>query len=153
VVISFPSGETKVAAYDRELEAWMVRFLVDKDTADGEYQVRATITHADGRVEVLMLPYTVDTQGPRMRLDATRVAGGYRLRARQVVSTGDRKDADRVEVVLPDGVVLALTPVARGRFEAVWPSSELAAPLTLRVVTRDRALNQEIGELVVGGGR
>ena len=151
VVVSFPFGETKLAEWDAELQAWMVRFLIDKDTADGEYQVRVTITHADGRVEVLRLPYTVDTAAPAVRLEAVREGSGWKISARQVSSR--RKDADRVEVTLPDGEILRLTEIAYGRFEGVWqPALPLDAPVTLRVVVRDHALNQAVTSIVVGAG-
>lgn len=151
VLVSFPFGETKRAEWDAEANAWMVRFLVDKDTADGEYQVRVTVTHADGRIELMQLPYSVDTQAPLVELSATPVAGGYRIRAKQIASAGGsrRQDADRVEVALPDGTLLVLKLTSRGRFEGVWQTAPLAAPVTLRIVTSDRALNQSAQELVV----
>lgn len=149
VVVTLPFGETKQAVWDRDVSAWMVRFLIDKDTPDGEYQVRVAITHADGRVEVLHLPYTVDTRAPAVDVSAARVANGYRIRARQRAEAG-RMDAERIEVTLPDGEVLALEQTAWGRFEAVWETAALVAPVTLRVVVHDRALNQGVGELVTG---
>jgi hypothetical protein len=151
VVVSFPFGETKVAEWDEDVGAWMVRFLIDKETPDGEYQARVTITRADGSVQVMTLPYTVDTEAPAISIKAERVAGGYRITAKQIAapSGSRRKDADRVEVALPDGTILTLTQVARGRFEGTWTTAPLAQPATLRVVTRDRALNQAESELVV----
>ena len=127
----------------------MVRFLIDKDTPDGTYQVRVTITHADGHVQVLELPYTVDTSAPAVDLTVTRVAGGYRIDARQAAERGRRKDANRVEVALPDGTILALAQTARGRFSGVWTTAPVASPVALRVVVRDAALNQAVQELVV----
>ena len=59
VVVSFPFGETKLAVWDEDVNAWMVRFLIDQQTPDGIYYVRVTVTHADGRIEVLQLPYIV----------------------------------------------------------------------------------------------
>ncbi len=147
VVVTFPFGETKQAVWDGDLAAWMVRFLIDKDTADGGYQVRVAITHADGRVEVLHLGYTVDTVAPAVELSATRVAGGYRIRARQRGEA--RRDADQVELVLPDGQLLVLAQTSWGKFEAVWVTGVLPAPVTLRVVARDRALNLATRELTV----
>jgi hypothetical protein len=144
VVVALPTGETKLAVWDDEVEAWMIRFLIDKDTPDGVYQARITITLADGRVQVMTLPYTVDTQAPEVELAAERVAGGYRITARQVEH---RKDADRVEVVLPDGSTLALAQTARGRFEGVWVTAPLAQATRLRVVVRDHALNQAIASV------
>jgi hypothetical protein len=147
VVVTFPWGETKVAAWDRDVGAWMVRFLIDKDTPDGAYQVRVTITHADGRVELIELGYTVDTLPPAVTLTATRVRGGYRIKATQVVDDTRRKDADRVEVVLPDGTVLALRQTAYGVFSATWRTAPVLSPVSLRVVVRDNALNQSVQAL------
>jgi hypothetical protein len=148
VVVTFPFGETKVAEWDHEVGAWMVRFLIDKETPDGDYQVRAVVTHADGRVELISLTYTVDTAAPIVALTATRVANGYLIKATQ---TGQRrKDADRVEVALPDGEILVLKLTSWGKFEGTWQTEPLAAPVTLRVVARDRALNPSVTELVVG---
>ncbi len=148
VVVSFPFGETKLAVWDDEANSWMARFLIDQATADGEYSVRVMITHADGRLEVIKLPYTVDTKAPMVKVTAIRDLTGYKLVARQQAN-GARKDADRVEVLLPDGSILRLTQVAWGKFEGHWDSSLLAAPVSLRVVARDPALNQSTSELVV----
>lgn len=151
VVVNFPFGETKRAVWDSEVNAWMVRFLIDKETADGDYMVRVTITHADGRIELVQLPYTVDTQPPNVELSVTRVVDGYRIRAKQIASADGsrRKDADRIEVMLPDGTILVLAQTAWGRFEGVWQTASVAAPVTLRVITSDRALNQSTSELTV----
>jgi hypothetical protein len=151
VVVSFSFGETKLAVWDAEANAWMVRFLIDKETPDGEYEVRITITHADGRIELRTLPYTVDTLAPTVDVKVTKVAGGYRFRARQVAANRGRRDADKVEVALPDGTVLELAQTAWGKFEGTWQTAPLAEPVTLRIVVRDRALNQATSELVVGG--
>lgn len=151
VVVSFPWGESKLAVWDRDVDAWMVRFLIDKDTPDGAYQVRVTITHADGHVEVLTLGYTVDTRAPALTLTATAIAGGYMITAKQVREPGTgRKDADRVEVALPDGTILPLVQTGRGKFAATWMTAPLAAPVTLQVVVRDHALNQSRQELTLG---
>lgn len=148
VVVSFPFGETKLAVWDDEASAWMVRFLIDQATADGQYAVRVTITHADGRLEVLSLPYTVDTKAPQVKVTATRDATGFKIVARQQAN-GARKDADRVELMLPDGTILRLKQVAWGKFEGHWDTAALTAPATLRVVARDPALNQSTSELVI----
>lgn len=155
VVVSFPFGETKLAVWDADAAAWMVRFLIDKDTPDGEYRVRVTITHADGRIEVLTLPYTVDTAAPAVQMKVLRTRSGYLFRATQVTGAGGarRKDADKVEVVLPDGTVLPLQLVRRGVFEAAWRTAPLSDARTLKVVVRDRALNQATREVMIGGGR
>jgi hypothetical protein len=85
-----------------------------------------------------------------MNVSAARVANGYRIRAWQRAEAG-RMDAERIEVTLPDGQVLALEQTAWGRFEAVWETSAIVAPLTLRVVAHDRALNQGVLALIIGG--
>ena len=150
VVVSFPFGETKLAMWDDDQAAWMVRFLIDQQTADGVYQVRVAITHADGRVEVLSLPYTVDTKAPLVTVTAVKQGAGYLIKARQQADDYKRKDADRVEVQLPDGTILELKQTAWGRFEGRWqPASPLGGPVTLRVVARDNALNQATSELVL----
>jgi len=151
VLVSFPFGETKRAVWDPEVDAWMVRFLIDKDTPDGSYTARVTVTHADGRVQLLSLGYLVDTHAPVVELTATRVADGYRISARQLATPGaGRKDADQVEVQLPDGTILALTQTRWGQFEGVWQTAPLAEPVTLRVVVHDHALNQATQDLLVG---
>jgi hypothetical protein len=152
VLVSFPFGETKRAVWDPELDAWMVRFLIDKDTPDGDYTARVTVTHADGHVQLMALRYVVDTHAPTVALTATRVAGGYRITARQTDGGAGRRDADQVEVQLPDGTILALTQRAWGRFEGVWQTAPLARAATLRVVVHDHALNAATVDLVVGAG-
>jgi vault protein inter-alpha-trypsin-like protein/VWA domain-containing protein len=147
VIVSFPFGETKRAEWDDEVGAWMVRFLIDKDTPDGEYQVRVTITQADGRIQLLSLPYAVDTKAPAIELVATWTAGGYVIKAKQ---TDGKKDAAHVEIALPDGTQLVLKQTAWGRFEGTWQTAKLAAPVTLRAVVTDRALNQTARDVVVG---
>src|SRR5205823_12244083 len=83
ITVTFPFGDTKLAAWDDDVGAWMVRFLIDKDTPDGVYQARVTIEHADGRIEVLNLPYTVDTQPPVVALTVTKTRTGYAITAKQ----------------------------------------------------------------------
>ena len=145
VLVTFPFGDTKLAEWDDDVGAWMVRFLIDKDTPDGEYQARITIEHADGRIELMSLPYIVDTKAPVMQLSAKRTSTGYAITAKQ---TTRYKDADKVEVALPDGTILTLTG-KHGTFTGEWTTARLTAPVTLRVVSRDRALNESVQELVV----
>jgi hypothetical protein len=169
VVVVFPFGETKVATYEAGgINAWTVRFLIDKDTPDGTYEVLVRITHKDGSLEVLKLPYVVDTKKPTVQVTLHAVPGrpgAYEIRATQVItmteiqaaSPGARgsvdelrkryakilTDAYRVEVRLPDGEVLPLTAIRLGEFRAQWkPDAPLAGPVTLHVVAVDRAMNQ-----------
>ncbi|MFN0247931.1 MAG: VIT and vWA domain-containing protein [Kofleriaceae bacterium] len=150
VVVTFPFGETKLAVWDNDVDAWMVRFLIDQDTADGLYYARVTITHADGRIEVIQLPYTVDTKAPIITATAKKVGATYRIRVKQQREGTHPKDAERVEIVLPDGTIMKLGMTEWGVFEGDWtPASPLTGPLSLQVYARDNALNQSSIELVL----
>ncbi|HEV7556032.1 MAG TPA: VIT and VWA domain-containing protein [Kofleriaceae bacterium] len=154
VLVTFPFGETKRAVWDPDLDAWMVRFLIDKDTPDGNYSAHVTVTHADGHIQLLTLGYVVDTHAPTIQLTAIRVANGYKISAKQIADgSAHRNDADKVEVQLPDGTILALTESKWGKFEGLWRTEALSSPVTLRVVVRDRALNEGTQDLVVGGAK
>jgi hypothetical protein len=168
VVVIFPFGETKIARYETALAVWTVRFLVDKSTPDGTYKVLVRITHRDGRVELMSIPYVIDTQSPIVTLTLRRTAqpGTYELRARQVVSALALKregggvgadlqaqvvqDAKRVEVQLPEGRVLALRTAGPGAFSGLFrPRQPLGAKVTLRVVAVDRALNRNVSSVTL----
>jgi hypothetical protein len=150
VVVTFPFGETKLAVWDEDVNAWMVRFLIDQDTTDGIYYARVTITHADGRIEVIQLPYTVDTKAPIITATAKKVGATYHIRVKQQRDGARPKDAERVEIVLPDGTIMKLGMTEWGVFEGEWtPASPLTGPLGLQVYARDNALNQSTVELVL----
>ncbi len=150
VVVSFPFGETKLAVWDTDVNAWMVRFLIDQDTADGIYYARVTITHADGRSEVIQLPYTVDTKAPIITATAKKIGATYHIRVKQQREGTRPKDAERVEMLLPDGTLMKLRMTEWGVFEGTWtPDSSLAVPSSLQVFARDNALNQSSIELVL----
>jgi len=170
VTVLLPFGETKEASYDAEVHAWTVRFLVDRNTPDGTYEVLVTIVQADGNVEVQRLHYVVDTQHPNVEVTmrpARGRRGTWEIRATQVISeqeiaaaipaerrigtlaeqrarfAGELTDARRVDVRLPDGAVIALVPIALGEFRGFWtPSSAPPDPITLHVVAFDRARNE-----------
>ncbi|MBV9948731.1 MAG: hypothetical protein JOZ69_17925 [Myxococcales bacterium] len=98
VVVVFPSGETKVAAYEGTPDdgAWVVRFLVDRHTPDGRYELLVRVTHAGGRVELLKLPYVVDTSGPRLRVSVRpRRGGGYTISATQELTREEMAEQRR----------------------------------------------------------
>jgi hypothetical protein len=150
VVVTFPFGETKLAVWDTDVNAWMVRFLIDQDTTDGIYYARVTVTHADGRIEVIQLPYTVDTKAPIITATAKKIGASYHIRVKQQRDGSRPKDAERVEVVLPDGSIMKLGMTEWGVFEGDWtPATPLTGPLTLQVFARDNALNQSNIELVL----
>jgi hypothetical protein len=176
VVVVFPFGESKVAAFEGgSINAWTVRFLIDKDTPDGTYQVKVRITHKDGSLEVLELPYVVDTKKPTVNVSIAAVPGKpgtYEIRATQTITlaeiqaanpgvrgeTGELRkryakiltDALRVEVRLPDGTTMPLTAIRLGEFRGFWkPDAPLAGPVVLHVVAVDRALNQNESDMTL----
>jgi Mg-chelatase subunit ChlD len=179
VTVTLPFGETKVATWEPELRAWTTRFLIDKDTPDGTYEVLVRITKADGSVEIEKLSYVVDTQKPHVTLAMKRsrtTPGAFDITATQIITEGEIShaipatqrtgsldenrvrhaqiltDALRVELGLPDGQVIRLTATRLGEFHGTWkPSASIPAgtPIRLRVVTADRALNEEVRQLDV----
>ncbi len=168
VVVVFPFGETKTATFEPDDRGgmWVTRFLVDRRTPDGTYEIVVRITHRDGRVEIAKLPYVVDTQRPHLRVLVVRKGRAYQIRATQELTAdeiaaqvpsftaGDideqrrrfayiLTDAKRVEVSTPDGQVLSLTHVTLGEFAGTWtPRAALAARSRVHVVAVDRALNE-----------
>lgn len=177
VTVLFPFGETKEATWDSNVHAWTVRFLVDRDTPDGTYEVMVTIVHADGSIETQHLHYVVDTQHPEVDVTmrpARGRPGTFEIRASQVITEreinaaipADRRtgtldeqrakfkneleDARKVDVRMPDGTVITLTALAIGEFRGYWtPSSPVTGPITLHVVAFDRARNQGEKDVVV----
>jgi hypothetical protein len=173
VVVVFPFGETKTASYENDEHggAWVARFLVDRHTPDGNYEIVVRITHHDGRFEILRLPYVVDTQRPNFDITVTPKTGGaFAIHARQRVSEAEIEaqaptrtgtleerrqrfahiltDAKRMEVSTPDGQVLTLTHVRLGEFVGTWtPRGSTAGKL--RFVAVDRALNENVTEIDV----
>lgn len=160
VVIIFPFGDTKLAEYDEHANAWIARFLIDKDTPDGRYHILVKVTHADGHVTTHRLSYVVDTKAPAVRLSVERLARNrYRITAEEIVAaaalegTGEQAsiapDVRRVEVRVPSGQIIALARAKAGVFERVWKTRPLTGPVTLRVVVTDLALNQTAFEVLV----
>jgi len=155
VVVMFPFGETKNAIFDDG--SWVARFLVDAHTPDGTYNITIRITHKDGRVEIMELPYVVDTKRPDLdvSIEAKR-DGSYIIRAKQKLDAEERDkpqiytDAKRVEVRAPDGQLLSLTHVRLGEFVGTWrPTGPAPHGAKLRLVAVDRALNERALEVVV----
>jgi hypothetical protein len=168
VVAVFPFGETKAATFepDEHGGTWIVRFLVDRHTADGRYAILVRITHHDGGIEIVKIPYVVDTRGPNLTVTLRPSATGvYEIVATQVLtaaeidaqappSTGtlaERRsrfaamltDAKRVEVRTTDGQILNLNHVTLGRFQGVWrPKAAVPPGSFIHVVAVDRALNE-----------
>jgi hypothetical protein len=178
VVVVFPFGETKSASWENDAHAgqsgtgwWVARFLVDAHTPDGTYEIVVRITHHDGRVEIMKLPYIVDTQRPNLDVKVrAKRNGSFEIRATQkltqaeidaqmpnAVGTIEEKrlryasvltDAKRVEVRAPDGQLLTLTHLRLGEFIGTWtPIGAVAPHGKLRLVAVDRALNERAIEV------
>jgi hypothetical protein len=169
VEVVFPFGESKAARWEESLGQWTVRFLVDDDTQPGTYAVLVRVTHADGRIELLELEYTIDVEAPQLRLELrVRDDGAYDVIAHQVLSEADAArervegrrggerattlDASRVELIMPDGQTLHLREGLAGEFVRRWePRGEVEWPAMVTVVVGDRALNNRRLELPLEG--
>ncbi len=172
VIAVFPFGETKIATWDEAQQVWLVRFLIDKETRDGNYEVRIRITHADGRLQSLRLPYVVDTRAPKVKVRVKKRGSRYTIYVDQIESVFEMKrimgegsdrsvtarrkamvvarDIALVEVRYPDGQTRIFRKSAPGSFYRVWrPRTRLAGPVTLRIVVTDRARNQSIIETII----
>jgi len=174
VVVVFPFGDTKVATFEPDDKggSWVTRFLVDRHTPDGTYEILVRITYASGAVEVMKIPYVVDTQGPHLDVRLVRHGAAFEIEATQVLTEDeiaaqsppsslrvDEKrarfaailtDAKRVEVRTPDGQDLVLTHVTLGRFRGAWtPHGTVAPDATLHVVAVDRAENETEQDVLV----
>lgn len=165
VEVMFPFGETKTARWEEQLGQWTARFLVDDDTAPGTYAVLVRVTHADGRIELLELSYTIDVEAPQLRLELRlRDDGAYDVLAHQVLHEGDAArervegrrggeqaatlDASRVEFIMPDGQTLNLRQGLPGKFINRWePRGVVEFPAIVTAVVGDRALNSRRVEL------
>ncbi|MGC4093669.1 MAG: hypothetical protein QM756_38370 [Polyangiaceae bacterium] len=144
VVFSF--GESKLATFDSEARggrgAWLVRFLVDRDTPEGSYDALAYIVFADGRRELRKVSYVVDHTAPELDVKvrrAPRRAGFLEVLVTQRGPEAER-DLRRVEVRAHDGRVLSLTAIRWGEFRGYLPAAGLGHT-RLRVAGFDQALN------------
>lgn len=164
MVVIFPFGDTKLAHFDRDADAWIARFLIDKDTPDGKYMVIVNVTHQDGRVQTYQLPYFVDTSAPQVDLSFRPRGKGFTVSARQKITGAEMvamgmdqnagqttakkrakilSDARRVELYLPDGKLLSLSRKGPGEFRRRWRlAAKPDAAMTVRVVVTDEAHNQ-----------
>ncbi len=165
VEVMFPFGDTKSARWDDGIGQWSTRFLVDDDVAPGTYAVTVRVTHADGRVELLELEYTIDVEAPTLELELrAREDGAYDVFARQILTAADAArerpegrvgderartlDARRVELIMPDGQTLQLRRGLDGQFVRRWqPREPVRWPATVSAVIGDRALNYRRVEL------
>ena len=154
VKVEFPFGETKLARFDPEARggqgAWMVRFLVPRETAEGDYQALAHIVHVDGSIETKKVRYTVDNTAPELTVHLAPAVRRPELIEVLVteLDRGKSSDLKRVELRTPRGKVYQLEAIRWGTFRAFVPAHELERG-TLRVVGFDQALNHAVKELAL----
>lgn len=163
VVVVFPFGETKTARWDARSGQWIVRFLIDEETAPGTYEVAVRVTLADGSVQMLTAEYTVDTRAPQLDLSLRAMDdGSFELRATQRVEAADRVrehpegmavelpeahdpgdlDARHLQAHMPDGQILRMVAGLPGVFVVRWvPRTPVRGPVEVEVTASDRALN------------
>jgi len=103
--------------------------------------VRVTITHADGRLEVIKLSVHRRHQGAAGQAARSPT---HRLRDQGAADhDGEKRKDATASSRAPDATVMRLKMTAWGVFEGRWePGMQLVAPVTLKVVARDNALNQ-----------
>ena len=172
VVVVFPFGETKIATWEPAMNSWVVRFLIDRDTPEGIWEVLVRITHDDGKIEIVKLNYTVDTTAPTVTLQLCpnrNRHGWVKLIATQIETPSDMESATprfrtaspqiatfipdlrRVEVELNSGRILKMKRMPEtGEFVA--HINQHTAPQIndhIRVIGFDRALNVSEEEATV----
>jgi hypothetical protein len=153
VSVVFPFGETKVASFDPDANhgrgAWMVRFLVSRDTPEGQYDALVYIVFSDGRRELRKVTYTVDRSAPELKaeLRPSRRRGYYELWVTQNAPESAR-DLRRVEVRTPDGKPSALTAVRWAEFRG-YIKKPAARGMRLRIAGFDQALNHSTLEVTL----
>jgi len=155
VTVELPNGERKRALFDPEANrgrgAWMVRFLVDRRTPEGNYEASAFIVHRDGRSELRRVAYTVDRSAPALDVAVRRTPNRANRYEVTVTQRGPRADRDlrRVEIRTPDGRVVQLNAVRWAEFRGSFRAPPANTDAKLRVVGFDQALNQSITEITL----
>jgi hypothetical protein len=159
VRVEFPWGETKVASYDPEARegrgAFVVRFLVARDTPEGLYEAIAYIVHRDGSLEKRVVTYTVDRTAPELDVRLSAARNRPNQMELMVAQRAPESDVDlrHVEVQTPGGRIVQLKAIRWGTFRAFIPRAELTARAPhgakLRVVGFDEAQNHSVTEVLV----
>lgn len=128
VTAVFPFGETKELRYEPRLGIWTTRFLVPRDTPEGNYRIRILVTLRDGQQIRLSRPYTVDASAPDISLELLGEAAPgaeVRIRARQRFTAADRALHGRTRAQI-------LSDIARIQLQhGKRPSPQTPIPLDL----------------------
>ena len=138
VTAYFPFGQVKDLAWDARLERWVVRFLVPRGVADGEYEAVVIIVKRGGEVELAKAAYVIDSKEPDFEVEATTIASGVHLR----VTVGE--SARRVSAVLVGASRNALELAGDGR---VFEGDLQGGSGRVRVVVADQARNETVREV------
>jgi Ca-activated chloride channel family protein len=151
VTVDLPFGDSIAARWDDAVGAWVARFLIPKDDAEGMHAVRVTVTRADGTRETRTIGYVVDSAAPHLAVEVigdARPGAEVTIRATQLTGDSQRLalsaavDTRRVEARVPGGAILPFTQRARGVWEARWRVPEDArGKLTLHAFAVDLAAN------------
>ncbi len=160
VTVILPFGESKEAEYDSVTELWTTRFLVPLDTPDGIYRIFIRITHDDESVELLTIPYRVDSSAPNVNLSFEPVSERedvwiFRVSQKKTLVPMLTTDSDqagivvihydmnRVEIKLPDDRILRMKRnFETNEFTALWRPGKFAdSAFDISVIAFDNALN------------
>jgi len=143
VTAYFPFGLVKDLEYDAHAEGWKTRFLVPKSVADGNYDVKVVIVHADGTTEIARVGYTIDSVGPNVTVTLVHGDDGV-----QVTVTADEPSRLATLASFDNTVRIALTRVSPTEFEGMIPAD--AAHRFYRLVVADAARNETTRRVEVG---
>ncbi|MEM9071867.1 MAG: VIT and VWA domain-containing protein [Myxococcota bacterium] len=156
VTAVFPFGDTHDLTYEPRLDAWTTRFLVPRDTAEGNYHIAVVVTLADGTQRRILQPYTVDGSPPDVDvsfLDPVRAGAEVRIRAEQRFTDADRalhgrlrteirSDVARLRITM-NGTAIDLAMVEPGVWEGTLAiPDDVDEDLALSVTAFDVAGNR-----------
>lgn len=145
VTAFFPFGLNRELHFDPDKNNWRVRFLVPKDTPDGEYEVPVLIVHRDGREEWATGRYTIDSQEPEFEPvvqcmgDTMKISVVVQSRMREVRAAWVSDPRQRIS--------LALDPRDSQRSRYLGTMKLGAQSDAVRIVATDMARNE--GEEIV----
>ena len=166
VVAVFPFGDTHELSFEPRIGRWTTRFLVPRDTPEGNYTIAIVVTLADGSVEHLREGYTVDASAPEVDLEVIgdlRAGSEVRIEARQRFTDEDRalhgrrrrveilSDIARLRVRLSTGEPVQLRLVEPGYWAGTLIlADDVPRDLSVQVTSYDVAGNRGEQEFPLG---
>jgi Ca-activated chloride channel family protein len=160
VTVVLPFGETVAAEWESALGVWSARFLIPRDTPEGNYPIDVFVTHADGHDEHIRVWYTVDATAPEVDLEV--VSGELRAGEEVIVRAPQRGSETiggvavvrRVELRIPEGDVIDMGIAGRGVWEARFRvPNGVTGRLPVSVFAIDLAANVGEQQVILGGAR